>query len=74
MITCIYLNTKILLIVHVEIFNKFKDNGGKFIESLVTDTWGMLSLYEACHLSIRGENILDEVLAFTVTHLKLIND
>ena len=50
------------------------DNGGKCNESLVIDTRGMLSLYEACHLSIRGEDILDEALAFTVTRLKLIND
>ena len=62
------------MIVHVEIFNKFKDSGGKFNESLATDTWGMLSLYETCHLSIHGEDILDEALVFTVTHLKLIND
>lgn len=30
----------------------------------------MLSLYEAAHLRVHGENILNEALAFTVTHLE----
>ncbi|KAF8408842.1 hypothetical protein HHK36_004911 [Tetracentron sinense] len=30
----------------------------------------MLSLYEASHLSVRGEDVLDEALVFTSTHLK----
>lgn len=30
----------------------------------------MLSLYEAAHLGLRGEDILDEALAFTTTHLE----
>ena len=30
----------------------------------------MLSLYEACHLRIHREDILDEALAFTITHLE----
>ncbi len=31
---------------------------------------GMLSLYEAAHLGLHGEDILDEALAFTTTHLE----
>ena len=30
----------------------------------------MLGLYEATHLRVHGEDILEEALAFTTTHLK----
>lgn len=32
----------------------------------------MLSLYEATHLMVHGEEILEEALAFTTTHLESI--
>nr|DAD48136.1 TPA_asm: hypothetical protein HUJ06_018073 [Nelumbo nucifera] len=32
----------------------------------------MLSLYEAAHLGVDGEEVLDESLAFTTAHLKLV--
>ena len=51
-------------------FNKFKDSNGNFKESLVTDIKGMLSLYEATHLRVHGEDILEEALAFTTSHLE----
>ena len=41
---------------------------------LTADLWGMLSLYEACHLRVHGEDILDEALTFTVTYLELYNE
>ena len=53
-------------------FNKFKDKEGKFKESLVDDIQGMLSLYEAAHLRGHGDEILDEALVFTTTHLKYL--
>ncbi|XP_022716982.1 (-)-germacrene D synthase-like isoform X2 [Durio zibethinus] len=53
-----------------EAFNKFKDSEGKLKESLINDVQGMLSLYEATHLRVHGEDILDEALAFTTTHLE----
>ncbi|KAM1020778.1 hypothetical protein ACFX2I_041969 [Malus domestica] len=53
-----------------DLFNKFKDGDGKFKESLVDDVVGLLSLYEATHLRIHGEEILDEALTFTTTHLE----
>ncbi|KAL5802601.1 hypothetical protein ACOSQ4_030906 [Xanthoceras sorbifolium] len=53
-----------------DVFNKFKDINGNFKESLITDSRGILSLYEATHLRVHEENILDEVLAFTTSHLK----
>ncbi|KAI5333526.1 hypothetical protein L3X38_023657 [Prunus dulcis] len=53
------------------IFNKFKDskNGG-FKESLITDVPGMLSFYEATHLRVHGEDILEKALVFTTKHLE----
>ena len=52
------------------IFNKFKDskNGG-FKEILIADVPGMLSFYEATHLRVHGEDILEEALVFTTKHL-----
>uniref|UniRef100_F6HMZ2 Valencene synthase n=1 Tax=Vitis vinifera TaxID=29760 RepID=F6HMZ2_VITVI len=52
------------------IFNKFKDEKGSFKEDLISNIQGMLGLYEAAHLRIHGENILEEALAFSTTHLK----
>ncbi|XP_059668963.1 valerianol synthase TPS8-like [Cornus florida] len=53
-----------------DIFKKFKGGNGKFKENLTGDVTGMLNLYEASHLRIHGEDILDEALAFTTTHLE----
>ncbi|KAM2961119.1 hypothetical protein FF1_030734 [Malus domestica] len=55
-----------------DMFNKFKDvNDAKFKESLTNDVVGLLSLYEATHLRVHGEDILEKVLSFTTTHLEL---
>jgi (-)-germacrene D synthase len=51
---------------------KFKESNGNFKESLISDARGMLSLYEATHLKIHGEAILDEALVFTTTHLESV--
>nr|UJH94377.1 germacrene D synthase 1 [Zanthoxylum ailanthoides] len=58
--------------ISADVFDKFKDSDGKFKASLVNDVRGMLSLYEATHLRVHGENILDEGLAFTTTHLESV--
>ncbi|XVF56465.1 hypothetical protein PTKIN_Ptkin06aG0123000 [Pterospermum kingtungense] len=42
------------------VFDKFKNKDGKFQESLSSDIRSMLSLYEASHLRVHGERILDE--------------
>ncbi|GLT83471.1 hypothetical protein SLE2022_017590 [Rubroshorea leprosula] len=55
--------------ISCEMFKKFKDKGGNFKESLIDDVKGMLSLYEATHLRVHGEDILDQALSFTSTHL-----
>lgn len=51
-------------------FNKFKDGLGIFNEDLSKDVEGLLSLYEAAHLRVHGEDILEEALAFTTSHLE----
>ncbi|KAF4372308.1 hypothetical protein G4B88_007052 [Cannabis sativa] len=51
------------------IFDKFKDENGNFKECLASDTLGLLSLYEASHLSCVGEDLLNEALSFTTRHL-----
>ena len=55
--------------ITADVFNKFKDKNGSFRESLIGDVQGMLGLYEAAHLRVQEEDILDEALAFTTTHL-----
>ncbi|KAJ4705690.1 Valencene synthase [Melia azedarach] len=58
-----------------DVFNEFKDEEGKYFfkESLIENVEGLLSLYEAAYLGVRGEKILDEALAFTTTQLKSIS-
>lgn len=51
-------------------FSKFMDNKGRFRDSLAMDVRGLLSLYEASHCRVHGEDNLEEALAFTVTHLR----
>ncbi|KAL9441429.1 hypothetical protein AB3S75_020006 [Citrus x aurantiifolia] len=58
--------------ISADVFKKFKDRDGNFKTSLAKDVRGMLSLYEATHLGVHEENILDEALAFTTSHLESI--
>ncbi|PIN22663.1 (-)-germacrene D synthase [Handroanthus impetiginosus] len=58
--------------VSSDVFNNFKDRTGKFAESLISNVKGMLTLYEAAHFGLNGEDILDEALEFSSTHLKSI--
>jgi (-)-germacrene D synthase len=55
----------------VDKFAKFIDNKGR-LESLINDARGMLSLYEAAYLRVHGEDILDEALVLTATHLEAV--
>ncbi|KAK1315220.1 hypothetical protein QJS10_CPA06g00021 [Acorus calamus] len=55
-------------------FKKFANEHDKFNESLSSDARGLLSLYEAAHLGLPGEDILDEAIAFTMCHLPLIKN
>ncbi|KAL5549586.1 hypothetical protein UlMin_004817 [Ulmus minor] len=58
--------------ISCDMLEKFKDDSGNFKDSLVSNIQAMLRLYEATHLRLNGEDILDEALAFTSTHLKSI--
>ncbi|EYU31456.1 hypothetical protein ABFS82_07G067500 [Erythranthe guttata] len=55
--------------VSCSVFDKFTNKDNKFEESLGNDVEGLLSLYEAAHVRIRGENILEEAVAFTKHHM-----
>nr|ABK63808.1 sesquiterpene cyclase [Centella asiatica] len=58
--------------VSADEFLKFKDNNGAFQECLMKDVRGILSLYEATHLRVHGEDILEEALAFTTSQIELL--
>ncbi|XP_019265606.1 PREDICTED: germacrene C synthase-like isoform X2 [Nicotiana attenuata] len=53
-----------------DIFKKFTNKDGKFKETLTKDVQGLLSLYEAAHLRVHGQEILEQALSFTLTNLE----
>ncbi|TMW85527.1 hypothetical protein EJD97_022993 [Solanum chilense] len=55
-------------------FNQFKDNNGEFKKTLVTNTKGLLSLYEATHVRKHGDDILEDALVFAKFHLEKITN
>ncbi|KAF5478807.1 hypothetical protein F2P56_005337 [Juglans regia] len=55
--------------VSCDVFNKFKDGNGQFKANLSANIPGLLAFYEATHLRVHGEEILDEALSFTTTQL-----
>lgn len=54
----------------IDVFETFKEDEGTFKKELVSDVKGLLSLYEAAHLGVGGEKILEEALCFTSKYLK----
>ena len=48
-----------------DVFNKYKDEKGRFKESLINDACGLLGLYEAAHFRVWEEDILDEALWYS---------
>ncbi|XP_058742872.1 probable terpene synthase 2 [Vicia villosa] len=58
--------------VSPNVFCQFMDENGEFSERLIKDVEGMLSLYEATHMMIHGDDILEKALAFTKIHLESI--
>ncbi|KAK2650722.1 hypothetical protein Ddye_018211 [Dipteronia dyeriana] len=56
-------------LVSQDVFEAFMDDEGKFKKYVESDVKGMLSLYEASFLAFEGENIMDEALTFSRTHL-----
>ncbi|CAI0440885.1 unnamed protein product, partial [Linum tenue] len=58
-------------LIIIDAFHKFKDlKTGEFKECLRRDVRGILSLYEASHLRLHGEPILEEALSFSRQQLK----
>ncbi|XP_059284193.1 sesquiterpene synthase 15b-like isoform X1 [Lycium ferocissimum] len=55
-----------------DVFKKFIDDQGNYKKTLVSDVPGLLSLYEAAQYRVQDEEILDEAVNFTITHLKLL--
>lgn len=48
-----------------DVFNNFKNKEGRFKSELGTDIKGLMALYEASHLSIKGEDILDQAADYS---------
>ncbi|KAF6144701.1 hypothetical protein GIB67_006193, partial [Kingdonia uniflora] len=60
--------------VSQEVFNNFTDETGNFNKSIRKDIKGMLSLYEAAHVSSEGEYVLEYAKDFTSKHLKELKE
>ncbi|KAJ9176955.1 hypothetical protein P3X46_012213 [Hevea brasiliensis] len=57
--------------VNSDVFDKFRYENGKFKDNLVGDVQGLLSLYDASHLGLQGEDAIEEAKNFSTRHLKL---
>ncbi|AEC07431.1 Terpenoid cyclases/Protein prenyltransferases superfamily protein [Arabidopsis thaliana] len=53
-------------------FRRFKGEDGKFEECHTKDVKGLLSLYEAAQLGTSTEDILDEAMSFSSSHLECL--
>ncbi|XP_074270021.1 (3S,6E)-nerolidol synthase 1-like [Silene latifolia] len=51
--------------VSADCFSKFKDKDGNFKQELRKDIKGLMSLYEAYHVRVPGDNILDDIGEFS---------
>ncbi|KAK9049066.1 hypothetical protein SSX86_031968 [Deinandra increscens subsp. villosa] len=58
--------------VSCDTFSGYKDENGSFKESLTNDVQGLLELYEATYLRVKGEVVLEDALVFTRIHLNEI--
>nr|GMD77173.1 (-)-germacrene D synthase-like [Ipomoea batatas] len=56
--------------VPCSVFENFTACDGKFKESLTDNVQAILAFYEASHLRVRREKILDEALVFTTSYLE----
>ncbi|KAE8680306.1 3R-linalool synthase, putative isoform 2 [Hibiscus syriacus] len=62
------------LFISTDVFNKFMDRDGKFMDSLGEDVMGLLSLYEASFLGMPEEHVLDEAQNFSAKHLLVLKE
>lgn len=53
-----------------DVFKRFQDDEGNFDKALINDVEGLLSLYEASNYGVEGEEILDNALKFSTSHLR----
>lgn len=60
----------IKFVIRAEVFTGFMDEMGNFKTSPCEDSKGILNLYEASHLSIEGEGILDTAGNFAAKQLQ----
>ncbi|KAL6330552.1 hypothetical protein AAG906_040483 [Vitis piasezkii] len=56
--------------VSSEAFDQFRSKDGRFMDGIGQDIAGLLSLYEASHLGLEGEDDLEEARRFSTIHLK----
>ncbi|KAL9243546.1 hypothetical protein vseg_017421 [Gypsophila vaccaria] len=60
--------------VSADCFSKFKDKNGKFKQELEKDSKGLMSLFEASHMRIRKDHILEDAAEFSMHILRKMNN
>ncbi|CAH2079020.1 unnamed protein product, partial [Thlaspi arvense] len=56
--------------ISCDVFDIFRCEDGRFLDSVASDVRGMLQLFEVAHLGTPSEDVMDEALSFTQNHLK----
>lgn len=64
------INKSVLCGWKVDVFDRFRGEDGRFLDSFSGDIEGLLSLYEASHLGMPEENVLEEAKNFTIERLR----
>jgi hypothetical protein len=56
-----------------DVFHRFKGENGTFKKDITSQPIALLSLYNAAHLLIHGEPMLEEAITFARHHLDLVS-